>query len=143
MTEMSFRTRTVPCAKFGFLASGYCSPGFKAQPTHPGSLRTLRQVLLLRFHPGGELNELEAIPWIVPWCLQECTTHPLQQAHHSARHGAQASDMDCLFPQPPSCSGYSDNLLPLQEDLISGLKGSQIILYPISVCLCELTMASF
>lgn len=37
----------------------------------------------------------------------------------------------------------SDNLLPFQEDLISGLKGSRIILYPISVCLCELTMASF
>lgn len=37
----------------------------------------------------------------------------------------------------------SYNLLSLQEDLISGLKGSRIILYPISVCLCELTMASF
>lgn len=37
----------------------------------------------------------------------------------------------------------SDNLLLFQEDLISGLKGSRIILYPISVCLCELTMASF
>ena len=76
-------------------------------------------------------------------CLQECTAHPSWQAHHSARLGAQASDTDSLFLQPPSCSGYSDNLLPLQEDLISGLKGSRIILYPISVCLCELTMASF
>lgn len=37
----------------------------------------------------------------------------------------------------------SYDLLPLQEDLISGLKGSRIILYPINVCLDELTMASF
>lgn len=37
----------------------------------------------------------------------------------------------------------NDNLLPFQEDVISGLKGSRIILYPISVCLCELTMVSF
>lgn len=42
----------------------------------------------------------------------------------------------------PAAVDTSYNLLPLQEDLISGLKGSRIMLYPISVCLCELTMAS-
>lgn len=43
----------------------------------------------------------------------------------------------------PAAVVISYNLLPLQEDLISRLKGSWIILYPIRVCLCELTMASF
>lgn len=51
--------------------------------------------------------------------------------------------LTACFCSLPATVVISYNLLPLQEDLISGLKGSQIILYPISVCLCELTMASF
>lgn len=36
------------------------------------------------------------------------------------------------FCSLPAAVVTSSNLLPLQEDLISGLKGSRIILYPIS-----------
>lgn len=63
MTEKGSHTLTVSCAKFGFLASGYFFPVFKALylPTHPGSLKPLRQLLPLRLHPVGELNELLAV----------------------------------------------------------------------------------
>lgn len=72
-------------------------------------------------------------------CLEQCLVRPSWQPRMELR------------PQTLTACSYSlaatvvtsYNLLPLQEDLISGLKGSRIILYPISVCLCELTMASF
>lgn len=66
MTEKGSHTLTVSCAKFGFLASGYFFLVFKALasplylPTHPGSLKPLRQLLPLGLHPVGELNELLA-----------------------------------------------------------------------------------
>lgn len=122
--------------------------------THLGSLTPCRQVLPLRPPPHiSKLNEL----------YSQLSTQPLPARNQVPFPGSGGPDWKnavCIPHTSPdielrpqtaaACSSglaatvvTSYNLLPFHKDLISGLKGSRIILYPISVCLCELTMASF
>lgn len=133
-------------------------PSLKARlpfsPTHSSRfIKTIQTAAPTQIPPVSELNELQAALHRGS-STQELSAGSLDPVamfgEMLSASFTNSSEMELRPQMLTACSfsllatvDTSYNLLPLQEDLISGLKGSRIILYPISLYLCELTMASF